>query len=581
VKVPWTDATATACGIDALRRALAPGCGFGRSALERRRAFAPGDEPAALAAMARVLEVAHSVPVDRLERLREAIAGAPDPLPIVARAGAGEVLSDADFFDLVRFGDALAAIAAPARDAVLDVPRIDAKLAAALAPGRVGGATFYLDDAFEHGLASARGDAARRQAEYDAARSRLSGRVAGLVGLSSVREGEFVVMRDALPAPLPEGLRVLREAPTYVLCELALDSGTLAALAARDAAVAAVAVAEERVRERLSAQAAAAAATLARTCERLGELDLLAAAALFAARNACVLPDLAPGGGVAFAEARFPPLVERLAERGRRYVPISLELDGIGVVTGPNMGGKTAALRTLGFLAACAVLGVPVPARSARLPLFAEIAWLGIALRQSPGDQSRSPGDQSRSPGDQSQSHGDEGPVMLSLSKHGLVEADAGAGLLSAFGSEVVELRDLLMRMDAPGAYRPSLVLIDEFAQTTSPPEGRALLVALLQTLRERDAVALAATHFGGVAAAAGVARFAIGGSVRRLPTANGAPVPLDVALARIANGMNYALERRDDDEPAPSGAFALATELGLDAALVVRAEAALRAQPG
>ena len=49
------------------------------------------------------------MPVDRLERLREAIAGAPDPLPIVARAGAGEVRTDADFFDLVRFGDALAA----------------------------------------------------------------------------------------------------------------------------------------------------------------------------------------------------------------------------------------------------------------------------------------------------------------------------------------------------------------------------------------------------------------------------------------------------------------------------------------
>jgi hypothetical protein len=372
----------------------------------------------------------------------------------------------------------------------------------------------------------------------------------------------------------------------------------LASLAARDAAVAAVARAEEGVRARLSAQVAAAAATLAGACERLGELDLLAAAALFAARNACVLPELSSGGGVAFEDARFPPLAERLAERGRRYVPISLDLAGIGVVTGPNMAGKTAALRTLGYLAACAILGVPLPARSARLPLFAEIAWLGIPLRQAQGDESPAParrqaqGDESPAPALR-QAQGDESPatapapVMLSLSKHGLAEADGGAGLLSAFGSEVVELRDLLARTAASGAERPLLVLIDEFAQTTSPPEGRALLVALLQTLRERGAVGLAATHFGGVAGAAGVARFAIGGPARR-PARNGAagpldgaPVPLDVALANIASGMDYAIERRDDDEPAPAGALALAAELGLDAELVARAEAALRAQPG
>ncbi len=168
---------------------------------------------------------------------------------------------------------------------------------------------------------------------------------------------------------------------------------------------------------------------------------------------------------------------------------------------------------------------------------------------------------------------------MLSLSKHGLAEADAEAALLSAFGSEVVELRDLLRRMDAPSTKRPILVLMDEFAQTTSPPEGRALLVALLQTLRERGAAGLAATHFGGVAAAAGVARFAIRGSPPT-PPANGTPVSLDVALARIASGMDYALERRDDDDAASSGALALAAELGLDAALVARAEAALRSQP-
>jgi dsDNA-specific endonuclease/ATPase MutS2 len=42
------------------------------------------------------------------------------------------------------------------------------------------------------------------------------------------------------------------------------------------------------------------------------------------------------------------------------------------------MGGKTAALRTLGFLAACVSLGLPVPAARASIPLFDDVAWIGI-----------------------------------------------------------------------------------------------------------------------------------------------------------------------------------------------------------
>jgi len=196
----------------------------------------------------------------------------------------------------------------------------------------------------------------------------------------------------------------------------------------------------------------------------------------------------------------------------------------MGVVTGPNMGGKTAALRTLGFLTACVALGVPVPADSAALPLVDEIVWLG-GTHETPQD-----------------------------------------GLLSSFGAEIVELRAVLAHSTAR-----SLFLIDEFARTTSPREGRALLVALLERLAERDVFGLAATHLAGVSRAARIPHYAIGG--RGVLGARAAvPLPLEAALARIAQAMDYRLVQVAEGDAPESDALALADALGLDAALVARA---------
>jgi len=530
---PWSAETARACGIDWLLREIAPVGGLGRSARKRERPFAPGDEAAAVAMLARVDALARSAGGSRLGTLRAAIAAVPDPSAALTRARGGDVLADVDFFELGRFLDALGTVVAEARGdafAAIEIPQPDAALADALAPGRADGRSFYVADAFDAALATARGESAARRAAFDSARSRLVARARD-AGIGDVRDGEFVLMRDTAPVPLPPEIRVVREAPTYVLCELALDTTALDALEALENADAAVAEAEEDVRKRLSRATADAAPELERSCALLGELDVLVARAAFAARHECVVPELATNEHLELRDARFPPLAEALVARGRAYVPISLSLDGVAVVTGPNMGGKTAALRTLGFAAACVTLGVPVPASFARVPLVDEIAWLGI---------------------------GAAGP-----------DAE-DAPLLSAFGAEVVALRAFL---EHPA--RRALVLADEFARTTSPSEGRALLVALLEALRVRGALGLAATHLAGVAKAANVAHFAIG-RLSALPPADGA-LPLGPALERIAAAMDYALVRVDEAGAGESGAIALAGALGLDAALVARAAEVLR----
>lgn len=529
---PWDAETAAAIGIDWLLSRSAPAGEFGWRRRARQRVFAPGDEPEAQARIAQVVRVAETLEAERLEALRAALAGIPDPGPALVRASAGEVLGDVDFFELNRFFAALDEIRTLASHRAFtgsELPSGGDALRDALAPGRTPQRGFYLDDEFASGLAAARARANERQTAYDLARGALLARAAAALGLDHLRDGEFTLLRDVTPGPLPPEVRVLREAPAYFACELALDAPALAALAARDAAAAAVAEAEEEVRARLSRLAGAAAADLQRACEVLGELDVLTGCARFAQRYACVAPHVVEWGApFAFEDARYLPLAEALAESGRSYAPISLELDGVAVVTGPNMGGKTAALRTSGFVAACVALGLPVPARAAGVPLFDEVAWIGIVRGEESNDGERR--------------------------------------LLSSFGSEVRALRDLFER-DA----RRALVLIDEFARTTTPREGRALLVALLQRLAERDARALAATHLHGVAREAGAAHYAIAG-LRALPPRSRPPLALGAALHLIAEAMDYRLRRGGEEDAAQADALALADALGLDEELVARA---------
>jgi DNA mismatch repair ATPase MutS len=335
-------------------------------------------------------------------------------------------------------------------------------------------------------------------------------------------------MRDRAPAPLPSEIRVLREAATYYLCEIALDTAARGALENLEVAEARVAEREDAVRVRLSRAVADAGDSLQTAMNALGTLDAFVSRALFAQRYETCVPEISVAPAVSFSDARLLPLEELLSARGHRYAPLSLSLEGVGVLTGPNMGGKTAALHTVGFVAACVVLGLPVPAASARVALFDEMAWIGM---------------------------GAEGE---------------GASLLSSFGREVAQLRDFLARK--PG--RP-LVLVDEFARTTSPREGRALLVALVERLRDGDAVGLVATHLSGIAEDAHAPHYAVVG-LRESPKRSDGAIDLDAAIDRIADVMDYRVRRVTADEEVRADAIALADVLGLDASLIVRARSAL-----
>ena len=217
----------------------------------------------------------------------------------------------------------------------------------------------------------------------------------------------------------------------------------------------------ERVVAALSVRAGGLAESLGDMTAALATLDFaLARAEVSRAWSGC---RVTPSAAVGLEAARHPLLEERSA------VPIEVSFGELRalVVSGPNTGGKTVALKTLGLFALLHQCGMRVPARRAELPVFdAVLADIG-----------------------------DEQSIARSL---------------STFSGHVARLREITER-----AGEGSLVLLDEVAAGTDPVEGSALARAVLEALVEAGARVVATTHHAEVkdwaATREGVANAAVG----------------------------------------------------------------------
>lgn len=193
---------------------------------------------------------------------------------------------------------------------------------------------------------------------------------------------------------------------------------------------------------------------LAETVEALADLDLAQAKARLADRWSGAEPAVVPGGRLALRHARHPILLEARRARAETMgpvVPIDVALPPgatVLVITGPNTGGKTVALKTVGLAVLMAQAGMHLPASpDSTLPLFSAV-YADI---------------------------GDEQSIAQDL---------------STFSAHVSRVQTVLDRADAG-----SLVLMDELGAGTDPGEGAALGGAVLEELAERGCHVLATTH--------------------------------------------------------------------------------------
>ncbi len=200
---------------------------------------------------------------------------------------------------------------------------------------------------------------------------------------------------------------------------------------------------------------------LARSVAILGELDFVQAMALVARDMDATLPEIVDArAGLRLLQARHPLLMTSVVERvgiarrsTREPVPVTIEVkDGatVLVISGPNTGGKTVALKTVGLMALMAQSGLHIPAApGSALPVFRRV-YADI---------------------------GDEQSIAANLST------------FSAHLANVVSMtKDLGL---------PALVLLDEVGAGTDPTEGGALGVAIVDMFRARGAMVIATTHHG------------------------------------------------------------------------------------
>jgi DNA mismatch repair protein MutS2 len=212
-----------------------------------------------------------------------------------------------------------------------------------------------------------------------------------------------------------------------------------------------------RILEELTARVAAAAPALRATAAALAALDVCAASARLGRAYDGIAVEIVEQPAIELREARHPLLTLRAARERFPIVANDVALGGqaarLLVISGPNAGGKTVLLKTVGLAALMARAGLLIPAGSGSRVGFFDVVLADIGDHQS---------------------------VM---------------GDLSTFSGHLANVAAILRQGEAPEAG-PALVLLDELMAGTNPDQGAALARATAEALAERAGLAVITTHY-------------------------------------------------------------------------------------
>ncbi|MCL2369736.1 MAG: endonuclease MutS2 [Firmicutes bacterium] len=202
----------------------------------------------------------------------------------------------------------------------------------------------------------------------------------------------------------------------------------------------------ERILKELSALVAQKSAQVEIAFEYMVRADITLAKFLYSKSISAVKPLISDAKTIEIKEGRHP-LIDP-----QKIVPIDLELGDtkhIMLLSGPNTGGKTVTLKTVGLFCFMSAVGIFVPCKSAKLPIFKNI-YCDIGDGQSIAES------------------------------------------LSTFSSRLVRLKEITDNMN-----NKSIILLDELGAGTDPNEGTALAIGIIERIKEAGAMAIITTHFG------------------------------------------------------------------------------------
>ena len=206
----------------------------------------------------------------------------------------------------------------------------------------------------------------------------------------------------------------------------------------------------ERILRELTAKIGSVAEELKSTHDTIGYLDSVFAKAKYSIEIIGSFPQVDKSKPIVIQDARHPILIKKLGRD--KTVPLNLENKGwnVIVITGPNAGGKTVVLKTIGLLSLMLQSGIHIPA--------------------SPDSNFHKFNN-----------------ILVDIGDEQSIEDD-----LSTFSSHLSNIKKILLSADSD-----SLVLLDEVGTGTDPSEGSALAVAVLLMLQKRNALVFASTHHG------------------------------------------------------------------------------------
>ena len=252
---------------------------------------------------------------------------------------------------------------------------------------------------------------------------------------------------------------------------------------------------------------------IADSASYIGELDFIMAKAQVSLDMIAGAPLLSEGGEMNLRKARHPLLEKALRKEGREIVPLSLTLTPskrILLISGPNAGGKSVCLKTVGLLQYMFQWGMLIPtSETSELPVFNRI--------------------------------------MVSIGDDQSIDND-----LSTYSSFLEDMKETLLKADDK-----TLVLIDEFGSGTEPAAGGAIAEAILSSLEARGSYGVITTHYTNLKLYASSPESAVINGAMLFDTENITP------LFKLETGV-----------PGSSFAFALARKIGIPEAVVKDAEA-------
>ena len=244
----------------------------------------------------------------------------------------------------------------------------------------------------------------------------------------------------------------------------------------------------------------------------LGEIDFLMAKAGVALDFIAGMPILSESGELSLRKARHPLLERALRKEGRPIVPLTVSLSPgkrILLISGPNAGGKSVCLKTVGLLQYMFQWGMLIPtSETSELPVFEKI--------------------------------------MVSIGDDQSIDND-----LSTYSSFLSDMKSMLTEADGK-----TLVLIDEFGSGTEPAAGGAIAEAILAELDRRGAYGVITTHYTNLKLYAAASDTGVVNGAMQFDAKNIAP------LFQLEMGL-----------PGNSFAFELARKMGLPEPIVKDAE--------